>query len=164
MLTSLPWLLQKFTSACSCAVICVLLWLWRLSVINEFHSHDLWILVKSCSAFSSFKDTWQENKWQYDKFELKRHNSVNKVQCGAIIMLWIFPKNPHNRHPMRTRYGVSFMSINYDLGNAWITAMLCGMGLYRKVSNISRTKSQNLNDSRLVLHLFLPNLLKPGVK
>ena len=35
---------------------------------------------------------------------------------------------------------------------------------YRKLSNIRRTKSQNLNDSRLVLHLSLPNLLKPGVK
>ena len=35
---------------------------------------------------------------------------------------------------------------------------------YRKISNISRTKSQNLNDSRLVLHLSLPNLLEPGVK
>ena len=34
---------------------------------------------------------------------------------------------------------------------------------YRKISNIRRTKSKNLNDSRLVLHLSLPNLLKPGV-
>ena len=37
-------------------------------------------------------------------------------------------------------------------------------GIYRKLSNIRRTKSQNLNDSRLVLHLSLPNLFKPGVK
>ena len=36
--------------------------------------------------------------------------------------------------------------------------------IYRKLSNIRRTKSQNLNDSRLVLHLSSPNLLKPGVK
>ena len=35
---------------------------------------------------------------------------------------------------------------------------------YRKISNIRRTKFQNLNDSRLVLHLSLPNLLKQGVK
>ena len=35
---------------------------------------------------------------------------------------------------------------------------------YRKISNKRRTKSQNLNDSRLVLHLSLANLLKPGVK
>ena len=34
----------------------------------------------------------------------------------------------------------------------------------RKISSIRRTKSQNLNDSRLVFHLSLPNLLKPGVK
>ena len=35
---------------------------------------------------------------------------------------------------------------------------------YRKISNIRRTKSQNLNDSRLVLQLSLLNLLKPGIK
>ena len=35
---------------------------------------------------------------------------------------------------------------------------------YRKVSNISRTKCQNLNDSPLVLQLSVPNLLKPSVR
>ena len=35
---------------------------------------------------------------------------------------------------------------------------------YRQLSNISDTKSQNLNVSRLVLQLYLPNPLKPGVK
>ena len=35
---------------------------------------------------------------------------------------------------------------------------------YRKLSNIRRTKSQNLNDSRLVLQLPLSNPLEPGVK
>ena len=35
---------------------------------------------------------------------------------------------------------------------------------YCKISNIWCTKSQNLNDSRLVLQLPLPNPLKPGVK
>ena len=38
------------------------------------------------------------------------------------------------------------------------------ISIYRKVSNVRRTKSQNLNDSRLVLKLFLPNSLKLGVK
>ena len=35
---------------------------------------------------------------------------------------------------------------------------------YRKVSNIRRTKSPNLNVSRLVLQLSLPNPMKPDVK
>ena len=34
---------------------------------------------------------------------------------------------------------------------------------YRKISNISRTKSPNLNVSRLVVQLSLPNPMKPGV-
>ena len=35
---------------------------------------------------------------------------------------------------------------------------------YLKLSNISRTKSRNLNDSRLMLQLPFPNPLKSGVK
>ena len=35
---------------------------------------------------------------------------------------------------------------------------------YRKISDIRRTKYQNLNDSRLILQLSLPNPLTPGVK
>ena len=35
---------------------------------------------------------------------------------------------------------------------------------YCKIYNISRTKSPNLNVSRLVLQLSLPNPMKPGVK
>ena len=35
---------------------------------------------------------------------------------------------------------------------------------YRKISNIRRTKFQNLNDSHLVLKSSLPNPLKPGVQ
>ena len=35
---------------------------------------------------------------------------------------------------------------------------------YCKISNIRRTESQNLNVSRLILQLSLPNPMKPGVK
>ena len=35
---------------------------------------------------------------------------------------------------------------------------------YRKTSSISRTKSQNVNASCILLHLSSPNPLKPGVK
>ena len=50
-----------------------------------------------------------------------------------------------------------------------VTSMLpviirCLKITHRKIFNIRRTKSQNLNDSRLVLLLPLPNPLKPSVK
>ena len=35
---------------------------------------------------------------------------------------------------------------------------------YCKISNISRTKSLNLDVSRLILQLSLPNLMKPDVQ
>ena len=42
--------------------------------------------------------------------------------------------------------------------------LICIIIPTRKVSNISRTKSQNLNASRLSLSLSLPNPLKTGVE
>ena len=48
--------------------------------------------------------------------------------------------------------------------NHFVQASMCLEIDYRKISNISHTKSQNLNDSRLVFQLSLPNPLKPGVK
>ena len=60
---------------------------------------------------------------------------------------------------------IDFMSA---LPQAIIWPGTSGMSLpesmYREFSNIRRTKSQNLNDSRLVLRLSPPNTLKPGVK
>ena len=43
---------------------------------------------------------------------------------------------------------------------SWLTHMQ----VYRKISNIRHTKSQNLNDSHLVLKSSLPNPFKPCVK
>ena len=47
-----------------------------------------------------------------------------------------------------------------------IIAMQCGpVPIHtRKISNIRRTKSETLNDYRLVVQLSLPNPMKPGVK
>ena len=38
------------------------------------------------------------------------------------------------------------------------------LGAYPKASGMWHTKSQNLNVSRLVLQLYIPNPLKPGTK
>ena len=60
----------------------------------------------------------------------------------------------HNKYELHLsnlgiKYTGTFMSLQF---------------MYRKVSNIRRTKSQNLNASRLILQLSLPTPLKPGVK
>ena len=41
--------------------------------------------------------------------------------------------------------------------------MICNKN-YRQFSKIRRAQSQNINVSGLVLQLYLPNPLKPGVK
>ena len=61
----------------------------------------------------------------------------------------------YNRYP----YTGIFMPSLY-----WDSPRMQHYSTYRKVSNISRTKSQNFNVSRLILYLSLLNPLKPGVK
>ena len=46
----------------------------------------------------------------------------------------------------------------------WKERIFAVFEIYRKISNISRTKSRNLNDSRLGLPMSLFNQLKPGIK
>ena len=46
----------------------------------------------------------------------------------------------------------------------WVNSLALGRCDYRKISNMRHTKSQNSNDSHLVLKSSLPNPLKPGVK
>ena len=53
--------------------------------------------------------------------------------------------------------------VQAPLHTAWLKQLLLAND-YRKTSSISRTKSQNLTVSRVVLPLSLPNPLKPGVK
>ena len=52
------------------------------------------------------------------------------------------------------------------MGDVIITSMMFRYILvnYRKISNISGTQNQNLNDSRLIMQMPFPNALKPGVK
>ena len=52
--------------------------------------------------------------------------------------------------------------INNDQLLGW--GYVCSYNVYRKTSSISRTKSQNLNVSCLLLLWSLPNPLKPGAK
>ena len=53
-------------------------------------------------------------------------------------------------------------SMKQDLSTS-VSLPLC-FYMYRRISNIKRTKSQSLNNPRLVLHLSLPHPLKPGIK
>ena len=71
--------------------------------------------------------------------------------------------------PRKKSYGfiVKYISINFCKFLAklkWIMNILGNPQLNCQVSNIIRTKSQHLKDSRTSLGLSLPNLLKPDVK
>ena len=65
--------------------------------------------------------------------------TITVPACGLVLI------NAHSR------YSADFQ-VRYEIFKYW------------KISNISGTKSQNLNDSCLVLQLSLPNPLKLGVK
>ena len=60
---------------------------------------------------------------------------------------------PHLSH------GIDLVHLDYSSHSTRRLAVM----IYRKISNIRRTKSPNLNVSRLTLQLSLPNPMKPGV-
>ena len=78
--------------------------------------------------------------------------------------------------PCGSHRGRSYTGVRHECVNGGTDAELPGHpcltspdreeieNTYCKICNISGTKSQNLNDSRLVLQLPLPNPLEPGVK
>ena len=79
-------------------------------------------------------------------------NYIHIKQWDVIIHPCPNFDNDLTKPPLKLRHGwVVTSHINY-----WCN--------YRQISNIRRTKSQNLNVSRLVLQLSLPNLLKPCIK
>ena len=95
--------------------------------------------------------------WYIEKFEL---NSVRHyLQLIAIVVkydLSIVEDFVWKTEKLLTRVFISVSIID--------VAQQDGYMINTKISNIRCTKSQNLNHSRLILHLPLPNLLKPGVK
>ena len=76
------------------------------------------------------------------------------------------PASPETNvaHDKRFQRGVLHTNGTTDVHTLEVGGSIRYVYMYRKVSNISRTKSQNLNDSHLVLKSSLPNPLKPGVK
>ena len=109
---------------------------------------------------------------------------------GALLCFYFFSNSNHNiraiyarrctcSHDDRTKYFIISPLLWHriwhhisQINQLWeteevIPALKKGNHLclsYRKISNISRTKSPNLNVSRLVLQLSVPNPMKPDVK
>ena len=88
-----------------------------------------------------------------------------------IISIWSLRKTDivgHLRNLCGAVYCISWCTNQRD-GRVCVNFVTLCMSSWpqeytRKVSNIRRTKCQNLNDSRLVLQLSMPNPLKPSVK
>ena len=106
-------------------------------------------------------------QWYIDTSFLKRNNTFLKKMTGGfpsqraskaedVSILW--------RHH---EFEVQFTEWNFSIGNEISFRYIpqaVHENMYRKVSNIRRTKFQNLRVSRSVLQLSWPNLLKPCIK
>ena len=89
---------------------------------------------------------------------LKRRD---KTMAPQIILGFVYPVDKVGQYLIYVKYCSTEMTSE----RSFTTIPPGGRILYyRKVSNIRRTKSQNLNNSCLVLHLSLPNPLKLGFK
>ena len=108
--------------------------------------------------------------WWYTPHGLQcmddRHFAHLVIQSSKFILfVCVFIRHPKGK-PVRS---CSSTSIHPNWQGAEVSGTLphpvqCLEETYRKISNIRRTKSPNLNVSRLVLQLSLPNPMKPVVK
>ena len=87
--------------------------------------------------------------WEHHVWHKSCDNVICYIWCSCHIVMSV------GRH-CDVEIGYQYGPLLYG----WVIANV----MYRKVSNIRRTKCQNLNDSRLVLQLSMPNPLKPSVK
>ena len=65
---------------------------------------------------------------------------------------------------MQTAAASQLLRMSFRFGSYVIRGVSASYGIYPQTSNISRTKCKSSNVSRLVLQLYLPNPLKPGVE
>ena len=106
----------------------------------------------------------------YNGLSPDRRQAIIWTNAG-ILLIW--PLGTKFRQILRIILISSFKKIHLKMSSAKYQPFCHGLNVrswpklhhdYRKISNISRTKSQNLNVSRLSLQLSLCNILKPGVK
>ena len=80
-----------------------------------------------------------------------------------ILLHWLVNTGP--KKVLRSSLLMTSQAKNHYHGNSCVGSRTDDMVTYRQTSNRVRTKSQNLNVSRLILKLSLPiDPLKPGVK
>ena len=93
--------------------------------------------------------------WSFDAFfVMSLNNLLNKqLSCHWFEMPRHLCENP----AMFIPYGVTIWATIHYIYDFY--AITC-----RKISNITCTESPNLSASRLVMQLYLPNPVKPGVK
>ena len=115
--------------------------------IKKASDAELWCFLRSAPWING----WVNNG---EAGDLRRHRSQYDVICNGIISNYL---------SMACNMKIPW--IWYDTaGYSNITASFTlSLSYYRQTSNISDAKCPNLNVSRLVLQLSLPNPLKPGV-
>ena len=130
----------------------------------------------------------QKKSIQENKFDLKQgqHQACLKVQIWSntglsnqqyrisILFLrwyiWLFLDwNGYQTQWTQCRlcvesFNIQGLECQMKVSRADVNTSHIYCGMYRKVFNIRRTKSQNLNVSCLILQFSLPNPLKPDVK
>ena len=114
---------------------------------NFTYEKSALILVMACCRQATTHYLSQCSPWPLSSYGVNRAQWVNVIgQCTVrkSSCLCTHNGNTNNSH--------------YRPSKQWISP------IYRKVSNIRRTKSHHLKDSRTVLRLSLPNPLKPDVK
>ena len=94
------------------------------------------------------------NSTVYPGEDHRKHQS--SASLAIVLGIHRGPVNSQHKWPV-TQKMFPFDDVIMDCVDDYEKVKWVSKYLNRKISNISRTKSQNLNDPRLVLQLSLPN-------
>ena len=112
----------------------------------------IWITQAIFPGWGMFFENKLQWKHDYSIYYFLHRWSSSTPTKSAVTACWLTWRLPPCHSTPRT------VASSRQPGTALLRYM------YRQFSNIRRTKSQNLKDSRTVLRLSLPNPLKPDVK
>ena len=111
------------------------------------------------------------NHHETKKNSLKHHGWIEVLAFISTLLSWAMPLSAQVLTKSAYNWSHHAMSdCRVSSGCQWTCNSRSNWGeerewkhQYCQTSNTSQIKSQNLNDFHLVLHLSLPNLLKPGL-
>ena len=143
--------------------------LFQKCLMNTGHGYIPWVQMSDMPHLRQHIEAWWHIYASVNWITICSSNSLSPVRCQAITRtsadLLSIETLVTNFNEIRFKIQLfSFMKLSLKVSSANCGSSSYSRSIYRKTSNLSRTKSQSLNVSCVLAQLSSLNPLKPGVK